>query len=73
MIQGFRKRVRYISWFSLNSQRCRSLAWNTGLQQSISDLKGKLEVTVCYSEVFEIKVSDQPPSHLDLTEHPSEN
>lgn len=73
MIQGFRKRVRYISWFSLNSQWCRSLAWNTGLQQSISDLKGKLEVTVCYSEVFEIRVSDQPPSHLDLTERLSEN
>lgn len=28
---------------------------------------------MCYSEVFEIKVSDQPPSHLDLTERLSEN
>lgn len=46
MTQGFRKTVRYISWFSLNSQWWHSLAWNTCLQQCISDLKGEIEVRV---------------------------
>lgn len=60
MTQGFRKRVRYISWFSWNSQQWHSLAWDTCLQQSISDLKGEIEVRVFYQQ-FELRVSDSDP------------